>query len=841
MDDVTFDRRTALRAAGTAVAGAALGTALGAALPSTGALRSSPAYAARTDFGVSVFPFPLSAVKLSAGPFLDNMNRTLAYLSYVDPDRLLYTFRTNVHISTTAQAVGGWESPTTELRGHSTGHLLSALAQAYANTGNSTYKTKGDYLVSSLAACQAASPGAGFHTGYLSAFPENFFDRLESGQTVWAPYYTIHKIMAGLLDQYLVAGNTQALTVVTNMAAWVKTRTDPLSSTTMQNVVLRTEFGGMPEVLTNLYQVTANPDHLTTAQRFDHAQIENPLASDQDQLSGFHGNTQIPKIIGAIREYHATGTTRYHDIATNFWDIVINSHTYVIGGNTNGEYFQTPNAIASQLSDTTCECCNTYNMLKLSRQLFFTNPARADYVDYYERALFNQILGQQDPNSSHGFVAYYIPLRAGGIKTYSNDYSNFTCDHGTGMESNTKYADSIYFYSGETLYVNLFIASTLTWPGRGITVTQATTFPTASTSRLTVTGSGHIAMKIRVPSWTSGMTVKVNGVTQSVTATPGSYLTIDRTWASGDYVDLTMPATLTFPRANDNANVGAVKYGAIVYAGEYGNTDLNSVLPTLQTGSLVQDPANPLHFTGTASTGSVSLIPFYKTHHERYTVYWNLSGGGTPAPTNVAWYKFDETSGTSAADAFGNGKTATLTGTTTWVAGRTGNAVHLNGTTGYVRLPNGLLSGATDFTISAWVKLDSVVAWTRIFDFGSGSGSYMFLTPRSSSGTVRFAITTGGAGGEQQINGPAALASGVWTQAAVTLSGSTGTLYVNGAAVASNTAITLRPSSLGSTTQTWLGRSQYADPYLTGALDSVRIYGRALSASEIGSLYTAGN
>ncbi len=194
------------------------------------------------------------------------------------------------------------------------------------------------------------------------------------------------------------------------------------------------------------------------------------------------------------------------------------------------------------------------------------------------------------------------------------------------MESNTKYADSIYFFAGETLYVNLFIASVLTWPGRGITVRQDTTFPAPSTSRLTITGAGHIALKVRVPSWTSGMSVRVNGVAQNVTATPGSYLTIDRTWASGDVVDLTMPATLTFPPANDNAGVGAVRYGAIVLAGEYGSTDLGGTLPTLQTGSLVADPANPLRFTGTASTGTVSLIPFYRTHHERYTVYWRLSG-----------------------------------------------------------------------------------------------------------------------------------------------------------------------------------------------------------------------
>lgn len=609
MREPSFDRRLLLKAVGALSAGALLNPGNAAA-------------AARPDIGVSVFPFPLGAVRLQAGPFLDNMNRQLAYFRFVDADRLLHTFRTNAGITSSAQPCGGWESPATELRGHSTGHLLSGLAQAYANTGDTAYKTKGDYLVNALAACQAASPRRGFHTGYLSAFPENFFDRLESGQSVWAPYYTLHKIMAGLLDQYLLAGNQQALDVLLRKAAWAKTRTDPLSTTQMQQV-LRTEFGGMPEVLTNLYQVTGDANHLTTARRFDHAQILDPLAANQDRLAGFHANTQIPKILGSIREYHATGTTRYRDIAVNFWRIVLDHHTYVIGGNSNGEYFQTPDAIASQLSDSTCEVCNTYNMLKLTRQLFFTSPA-AEYMDYYELALFNQILGEQDPSSSHGFVTYYTPLRAGGTKSYANDYNDFTCDHGTGMESQTKFADSIYFSAGETLYVNLFIASVLTWPGRGITVRQDTTFPASSGTRLTISGAGHIALKIRIPRWTSGAVVKVNGVAQE-SPSPGAYFTIDRTWASGDVVDVTLPASLTFPRANDDASVGAVKYGAIVLAGQYGSTNL-SALPTLRPGTLVQDPANPLRFTGTASTGAVTLLPFSSTHHQRYTVYWRMGG-----------------------------------------------------------------------------------------------------------------------------------------------------------------------------------------------------------------------
>ena len=510
-----------------------------------------------------------------------------------------------------------------------------------------------------------------------AAFPESFFDRLESGQSVWAPYYTIHKIMAGLLDQYLLAGNQQALDVLQRKAAWVKTRTDALSASQMQQA-LRTEFGGMPEVLTNLYQVTGDADQLTTAQRFDHAQILDPLAADSDQLAGFHANTQIPKIIGAIREYHATGTTRYRDIATNFWRIVLDHHTYVIGGNSNGEYFKAPDRIAAELSDSTCEVCNTYNMLKLTRQLFFTNPARSDYLDYYERALFNQILGEQDPNSGHGFVTYYTPLRAGGIKTYSNDYNDFTCDHGTGMESQTKFADSIYFYSGETLYVNLFVASVLTWPGRGITVRQETSFPATPTSRLTVTGSGHIACKIRVPSWCHGMTVRLNGVDPGA-AQSGGFLTIDRTWSSGDVVDLTLPAALTFPRANDDATIGAAQYGAIVLAGEYGSTDLGGNLPTLQTGSLAQDPADALHFTGTASTGAVSLIPFYRTHHQRYTVYWRIGGGGTPGTSYEAESSGNTLAGQAGVRSSSGASGGALVG---YVGGGTANYLQFNNVQG---------------------------------------------------------------------------------------------------------------------------------------------------------------
>jgi DUF1680 family protein len=791
--------------------------------------------AVRPDTGVSVYAFPLSAVTLLPGPFQANMGRTHSYLSFLDADRLLHMFRLNVGLPSSATAMGGWESPTTELRGHSMGHVLSALAQGYANAGPAAFKTKGDYLVAELAKCQDRAATAGFNTGYLSAYPESFIDRVEARQSVWAPYYTLHKIMAGLLDMHLLAGNAQALTVLTRMAAWVKFRNDRLTLTQRQNM-LDTEFGGMNETLTNLYQLTADANHLTTAQYFDHAEVFDPLASNVDALNNYHANTQIPKVLGAIREYHATGTTRYRDIAVNFWDIVVGRHSYAIGGNSNGEYFKAPNRIASELSDTTCECCNTYNMLKLTRQLFFTNPARADYMDYYEKALYNHILGAQNPDSSHGFHCYYVPMRPGAIKTYSNDYNNWTCCHGTGMESNTKYADSIYFHSGDNLYVNLFIPSVLIWPGRGITVRQETAYPESTTTRLTVTGSGTFTLRLRIPSWTSGAQLRVNGAVVAVT--PGTYAALSRDWVSGDVVDLSLPMALSRESTPDNAAVQAVKYGPIVLSGAYGTNNL-STMPTLNP-STIAATATPLQFTATASTGAVTLLPFYKMHGQRYTVYWNVNTTPPPPPF-VAHYRFDETSGTSAADATGNGRTAILAGGAGWTTGRTGNAVDLTGSTAHVSLPAGILAGATACSVATWVRLDTITNWTRVFDLGSGTAANMFLTPRSSAGTARFAITTAGSGGEQRINAPSALPTGAWTHIAVTLSGALGILYLNGVEVARNAALTLRPADLGSTTQNWIGRSQYGgDPYLDGAVDGFRLYSRVLSAAEVADLHSTG-
>ncbi|WP_369799865.1 beta-L-arabinofuranosidase domain-containing protein [Micromonospora sp. HK10] len=604
----------------------------------------------RADIGVSAYAFDLGQVRLTASRWLDNQNRTLSYLRFVDVDRLLYNFRANHRLSTNgAAANGGWDAPNFPFRTHMQGHFLTAWAQAYAVLGDTVCRDKANYMVAELAKCQANNAAAGFNAGYLSGFPESDLNALEAGTPVAVSYYCIHKTLAGLLDVWRYIGNTQARDVLLRFAGWVDWRTGRLSYSQMQTV-LNTEFGGMNAVLTDVYQQTGEARWLAAAQRFDHAAAFNPLASNQDQLNGQHANTNIPKWVGAAREYKATGTTRYRDIAANAWNFTVNAHTYAIGGNSQAEHFHAPNAIAGYLANDTCEHCNSYNMLKLTRELWLLNPDNAGYFDFYERALLNHIIGAQNPADPHGHITYFTPLRPGGRRgvgpawgggTWSTDYNSFWCCQGTGIEINTKLMDSIYFYNGTTLTVNLFMPSVLNWSQRGITVTQTTSYPVSDTSTLQITGavSGSWSIRIRIPSWANGATISVNGVVQSVTATPGGYATITRSWASGDTVTVRLPMQVALKAANDNPNVVAVTYGPVVLSGNYGNNTLSS-LPSLTTSSVTRTSSSALAFTATANGSSVNLGPFYDAQGFNYTVYWAVGGqgpgGGTYRLVNVA-------------------------------------------------------------------------------------------------------------------------------------------------------------------------------------------------------------
>lgn len=405
-------------------------------------------------------PFDLGDVTLGPGPFRDAMERNRAYLLRLDPDRLLHTFRLNFGLPSMARPYGGWEAPGVELRGHSAGHYLSACALMYRSTGDMAFKKRVDAMVDGFAECQAAAEKSGYHRGYLSAFPESFIDRVEARERVWAPWYSLHKIMAGLL-------------------------------------------GGMNDVLAGLYAVTGDPKHLRLARAFDHAAVFDPLARGVDPLDGLHANTQIPKMVGAAREYALTGDERYDHIARFFWDRVAEDRSYAIGGNSDREHFFPPGEFARHLGAETAETCNTYNMLKLTRALFAQEPD-ARHLDFYERGLYNHILASQDP--ARGMFTYLVPMGPGYSRIYSTPEDSFWCCVGTGMENHSKYGDTIFSHGDDALFVNLFIPARVGWHEKGIILTQDTAFPQSDTTTLTVDSPAPVdfSLRVRHPAWAEG-------------------------------------------------------------------------------------------------------------------------------------------------------------------------------------------------------------------------------------------------------------------------------------------------------------------------------------------------
>jgi uncharacterized protein len=595
---------------------------------------------------IAARPFPLKNVRLLDGPFKDARERNTKYLKALDSDRLLHNFRINAGLPSAAVPLGGWEEPKVELRGHFVGHYLSGCALTWAATGDEELRRKADAIVAELARCQTALGP----TGYLSAFPEEFIDRVVEGKKVWAPWYTLHKIMAGLLDMSTLAGNRQALEVVEKMAAWVKLRLDKLDDAAVQRM-LRNEHGGMTEVLANLYAVTANPEHLALARRFDHRSFLDPLAAGRDELKGLHVNTQIPKVIGAAREYELTGDTFYSAVAAYFWDEVVNHRSYATGGTSNYEGWRSgPDVLASELSNESHETCCTYNMLKLTRELF-TWSAAPELADYYERALWNGILATQDPAT--GMVMYYVPMESGWYKTFCTPNDSFWCCTGTGVESHAKYGDSIYFHDGGTLFVNLFIASELDWPEKGVTVRQETGFPEEPGTSFSIRcpKDARFDLRLRIPAWTGpGAAVTLNGEPLSEDPAPGAYLSLARTWKNGDRLVVKLPMTLRLRRTPDNPNVAAIMYGPLVLAGELPTEELAKekiygpyradgvpvrapvlVAASEDVGAWVQPvPGEPLTFrtVNAGRPGDVRLVPFHTLFGKRYAVYWNIQEDG---------------------------------------------------------------------------------------------------------------------------------------------------------------------------------------------------------------------
>jgi DUF1680 family protein len=591
---------------------------------------------------LAVHPFPLNQVQILNGPFAAMMERNRKYLQELDADRLLHNFRLTAGLNSTAEPLGGWEEPKVELRGHFVGHYLTACALMFALTGDEALKKKADYLVTELARCQEALGPS----GYLSAFPEEFIDRVIARQRVWAPWYTLHKIMAGLLDMYRYTGNKQALQVVEKMASWAKSRLDGLTHQQIQ-AMLQTEFGGMNEVLTNLYAVTGNPDHLTLARKFDHEAFFEPLAFRRDELKGLHVNTQIPKVIGAVREYEFTGEKKYYDLATFFWRQVVDLRSYVTGGTSNYESWRTDaGQMATELSNATHETCCTYNMLKLTKELYTLQPDPY-YADYYERALFNGILPTQDPETC--LTMYYVPMESGWYKTFGTPLDSFWCCTGTGIENPPRSAEAIYFYDDDGIYVNLFIASELNWPEKGLRLRQETKFPEEEKTTFIFSTKNPIrlALRLRVPYWaTKGAELIINGEKKMIMAIPGTYIRVAETWKDGDRLEFHLPMSLHLWPIQDDPQIAAILYGPIVLAGVLPTEELSEkdvYGPYHARGKKVKAPDlvadmnrpedwlepvenQPLTFrtVGVGRPEDVTLIPFYRLFGNRYAIYWHF-------------------------------------------------------------------------------------------------------------------------------------------------------------------------------------------------------------------------
>jgi DUF1680 family protein len=572
---------------------------------------------------------------------------------------MLRSFRVNYGLPARAMAIGGWESPTSRIRGHVTGHLLSALAWAYAGTGTTegdqdrrALQAKGDYLVAQLASLQARAPKAGYSYGYLSAFPEQSFTWLEDGQwkRIWSPYYIIHKILAGLIDQYQLAGNTLALDVASRLADWVDRRTRNLSYQHMQTI-LQVEFGGLPEALANLYAITGDRATLKTAERFYHARFLDPLAANTDVLNGAQCNVSTPKVIAALRLAEETGNEKYWNAAVNFWRIVTAHHSYAIGGQGNYEHWGPPDVVAGALSNYNCEGCVSYNMLKLTRLLHFHEPGNAAYLDYYERTLVNHLLGTQDPGSPYGLVAYYTGLSPGAHKqvpsnyfpsvnknVFATDYDTFTCDTATGLETPTRFTDTIYTRDPDgALRVNLFIPSRVR--ADGLTFRQTTSIPEDPATTLTVeAGAGTLTLRVRIPAWAISVRAILNGIPQRLPlstsppappadAAPLAAIEVTRAWRPGDQLHVTYDRSLALHPAPDNPRVTALGYGPVILAALTGDAVR---MPTIDVSSIRQVSLSPLAFEAQGTFGTprdtrpIPLIPVCDVAHQRYTTYWQV-------------------------------------------------------------------------------------------------------------------------------------------------------------------------------------------------------------------------
>jgi uncharacterized protein len=594
-------------------------------------------------------PLPLTAVRLTGGPLKHAQDLDAQYLLTLDPNRMLAYYRQRAGLTPKAEPYGGWDGDGRNLTGHIAGHYLSAVSLMWAATGDARFKERADTIVKELKEVQDKNGD-----GYLSALAKGreTFEDVAKGNIrsagfdlngLWSPWYTLHKTFAGLRDAWRYTDNRTALDVEVKYAGWAESIVSKLDDAQMQKM-LNTEFGGMPEVLADLYADTGDKRWLALSRRFEHRAALDPLKHHEDRLSGLHGNTIIPKLVGSASRYAYTGDLDDALAATFFWDRVVHHHTFATGGHGKDEYFRDPDRLGEIVDGRTAETCNVYNMLKLTRRLFALRP-NVDYAEFHERALFNHILGSIDP--ADGSTCYMVPVGRSRGREYAQMQRSFTCCVGSGMESHALHGLGIYYESGDRLWVNLYAPSTAEWKSAGVTLRMETDFPEgeAASLKLAVKTPRKFTLALRRPGWAGqGFAVKVNGQVFEPLSTPPGYVELDRIWHDGDAVELVLPKTLHLEPTPDNPRRAAILWGPLVLAGDLGaqpergdRGEGGGRAPLPEAPAIVAadralldwlkpvaDKPGEFRTEGVGRDRDVSLVPFYRLHRHAYSAYWDL-------------------------------------------------------------------------------------------------------------------------------------------------------------------------------------------------------------------------
>jgi len=613
---------------------------------------SNPAHVAE-EKTVKLRPLPLDHVRLTGGPLKAAQEADAKYLLELQPDRMLAFLRQHAGLKPKAEGYGGWDGPKRNLTGHIAGHYLSAVSLMWAATGDARFKERTNYIVDQLKEIQDAQGD-----GYIGALEDGEgvdgkqrFTDLSNGviksggfdlNGLWSPWYVEHKIFAGLRDAYRYTDNATALQVEIKFAVWAEKVLSKLDDDQLQKM-LGTEFGGMNEVLVELYADTADPRWLALADKFHQKAMIDPLSQDRDVLSHTHGNTQVPKLYGVLMRYLYTGNPADEEAARFFWDRVANHYSFATGGHGKNEYFGEPDKLSDMVDGRTAETCNVYNMLKMTRTLFSIEPD-IRYAEFHERALFNHILASQDP--ADGTVTYMLPVGRGVQHEYQRKFEDFTCCVGTGMESHALHGAGIYYYKGsDEFWISLYAPSTARWDSAGVEFEMKTDFPIGPSASVKVQTKTpkEFTLALRRPSWAGdGFAVKVNGQPVKDLPPANSYVKVQRTWHAGDTVDLVLPKVLHREPLPDNPARMAFLWGPLVLAGDLGpevppmdgdeDSPLAPSAPPLVTTKqsldqwLAPEPGKPGWFktSGVGLKQDIEFAPFYELPRRKYAVYWDV-------------------------------------------------------------------------------------------------------------------------------------------------------------------------------------------------------------------------